>query len=478
MSHKATQRAARRRGRRPRVEALEDRLLLYAFSGGEWTYGARITYSFAPDGTNVGGNPNTLNQAMAQRGISPQAWQDQFRRAAATWQAVANINLVEVPDNGAPFSTSGNQQSDSRFGDIRIAGINLSTGVLGMNFLPPPLNGGTLAGDIIMSTAIAWNVNSTYDLQTVALHEFGHALGLSHSSVATAVMYATYGGIRQSLHNDDVSGMQALYGARQPDRFDTGGDNNLYTRSTVITPFIDAQKQIRLTDLDITSSSDNDWYYVAAPAGTNNVMTVSVQSSQLSSLAPRIIVYDAALRPLTAVGSDSYGATVSASIGNVTPGTGFFLRVIPNSGNSPTGAYALLVNFGTTTMSPAAPPDTTVVGQYATGGITQSQTVPGGPQSQAAPGRARGNGNKALHEPERIEVGTLEGFGDDFTIPGYGHEHQPQALVARPDWAGVLVAPPIDAGGSPDALPSAAPAKGKGVNLRALDAVLGALVRD
>src|SRR5262249_5325920 len=138
----------RSRALKPVAEGLEDRMLLYATLGGQWAYGSRITYSFAPDGTSVGGTPSAWYQAIANRGISVATWQAAFQKAAAVWSAVANINLVLVPDNGAPYSVSGNQQGDSRFGDIRIAGIDQGKSVLGMAFLPPAFNGGTLAGDI------------------------------------------------------------------------------------------------------------------------------------------------------------------------------------------------------------------------------------------------------------------------------------------------------------------------------------------
>ncbi|KAK9921807.1 hypothetical protein M0R45_030303 [Rubus argutus] len=51
-----------------------------------------------------------------------------------------------------------------------------------------------------------------YDLETVALHEIGHLLGLGHSSVEGAIMFPTIRpGVTQSLHGDDVQGIKALY---------------------------------------------------------------------------------------------------------------------------------------------------------------------------------------------------------------------------------------------------------------------------
>jgi hypothetical protein len=50
------------------------------------------------------------------------------------------------------------------------------------------------------------------DLLTVAAHEIGHTLGLAHSSDPNALMYAAYSGPHRSLSEDDIAGIQEVYG--------------------------------------------------------------------------------------------------------------------------------------------------------------------------------------------------------------------------------------------------------------------------
>ncbi|XP_075190071.1 matrix metalloproteinase-20-like [Anomaloglossus baeobatrachus] len=87
-------------------------------------------------------------------------------------------------------------------------------GTLAHAFAP----GEGLGGDTHFDNAERWTPGANgFNLFTVAAHEFGHALGLGHSSDPTALMYPTYKyqhpiGFR--LPKDDVKGIQALYGTK------------------------------------------------------------------------------------------------------------------------------------------------------------------------------------------------------------------------------------------------------------------------
>ncbi|KAG2722022.1 hypothetical protein I3760_02G110300 [Carya illinoinensis] len=60
-----------------------------------------------------------------------------------------------------------------------------------------------------------WSMGATpgaYDLETVALHEIGHLLGLGHSSFRGEIMEPRISlGVTKGLHADDIAGIKALY---------------------------------------------------------------------------------------------------------------------------------------------------------------------------------------------------------------------------------------------------------------------------
>ncbi len=390
---------------RPQIEGLESRLLLYSTLGDMWTYDSRITYSFMPDGTSVGGIPSALFQTMNANNPTAK-WEQQVEQAAALWEGATNVNLALVSDGGQAVGVSGNQQDDPRFGDIRIGAIPLASGVLAETFLPPPANGGTDAGDILFNSNLNWQINSTYDIMTVAAHEIGHALGLGDSTVSTAVMYGTYNGIKQALTTDDTSGIQSIYGTRQFDQFNSGSQHNsTYLTATNLNSYITSTAQISLPGLDITTSNQSEWFTANVPSTTTGTMTVTVQSSNLSSLAPKLQVYNSSLGLVGQVSApNTLGATISLTVSSVQAGQQYYFKVLQAGGPGPIGGYGLLVNFGNQYQAPIQPPNTVVPGQPDQGGgVTNNALIQGG-------GNGSGNGNGSAGAPGFISVGNLQAW--------------------------------------------------------------------
>jgi len=60
------------------------------------------------------------------------------------------------------------------------------------------------------------NPSQDVDLLTVAAHEIGHNLGLDHSRDPDSLMFPSYSGPHRSLAEDDIAGVQFLYGLSSP----------------------------------------------------------------------------------------------------------------------------------------------------------------------------------------------------------------------------------------------------------------------
>jgi hypothetical protein len=140
-----------------------------------------------------------------------------IRDAFSLWQSASALTFTEVGS-----ASQANIVIRWEFGDhgdgSPFDGVN---GVLAHAFYPPP-NGGSLAGDMHFDDAETWTLSTRtggaqpIDLVTVAAHEIGHSIGLAHSQVQGALMYAYYSGSHRFLSTDDVQGVQSIYGPAVP----------------------------------------------------------------------------------------------------------------------------------------------------------------------------------------------------------------------------------------------------------------------
>jgi hypothetical protein len=139
--------------------------------------------------------------------------------AYRSWCLVARIVVQQV---------SANADIDVRFetGDHGdgwpFDGAGDTRNVLAHGFYPPSTSSTAIAGDLHFDDDETWTRDlppTGTDLDTVALHEAGHTLGLDHSATTSAVMYAFYGGARRTLTSDDIEGIRSLYGTRERNVF-------------------------------------------------------------------------------------------------------------------------------------------------------------------------------------------------------------------------------------------------------------------
>lgn len=86
---------------------------------------------------------------------------------------------------------------------------------------PPPNTYSKTFTAVHFDKDAAWTVER---LAQIALHEIGHALGLEHSNVRKAAMYATLSN-RSTLYADDIAGIQAKYGCHG-DRWSSLDENS------------------------------------------------------------------------------------------------------------------------------------------------------------------------------------------------------------------------------------------------------------
>jgi hypothetical protein len=332
-----------RHGRR-RLECtrLEDRSTPAQF-GNPRADPTHLTLSFAPDGTTAAGVPSTLDATLD--GQMPRAaWQAAIVRAFQAWAEVAGVNVGVVPDSGLPFGTAGATQGDARFGDIRIGAVPMAGDALAEAVPPDPFVAGSLAGDVFFNANSSFTPDSLY---AVALHEAGHALGLGPSTDPTSVMNDTFTG-NTTLSPSDVAAVRALYGVRAPDLNQGSSGNDTANHATRINY---AGGYTGSTPLvvygDVTTGSDSDYFSLPVPSNYSGPLTVRLQTTGVSLLAPRLTLLDSSGTLLTeADGSGTQGDTVTLTFPDVTPGGNYFVRVDAAPGGAfAVGRFGLAITF-------------------------------------------------------------------------------------------------------------------------------------
>jgi hypothetical protein len=192
--------------------------------------------------------------------------------------------------------------------------------------------------------------SGTYDISGIAVHEFGHALGLDHSSVQQATMFASAQGRGlplRTLHQDDIDGVVFLYGRRdgfsplpmilavEPGNGPTSGGNEVMITGKNFTWTADSVLRLGGTSLSRTFWDVESCGHIrvrsmpARPTGPINVALTNSLGEHLlaagyryGTAAPRLLAIEPASGPtaggiqITITGSDLTGEAVVSIGGN------------------------------------------------------------------------------------------------------------------------------------------------------------------
>jgi predicted Zn-dependent protease len=184
--------------------------ILAAFLGGVCTatITAQVSYSFAIFGTWPSAQ---ATYKFGSRYPTDPAWRDRARSAGQTWTNVQSSSWAWIED-----SNSNNK--------LTYAAIDGSSNTLAVT--TSYFCGGSLCRfNMKMDNSESWYINTgtpgfnQIDLQSIITHEFGHALGLDHTTVGcsstappTMCPFYTVGTTDfRTLQADDISGVSTNY---------------------------------------------------------------------------------------------------------------------------------------------------------------------------------------------------------------------------------------------------------------------------
>ncbi len=374
----------------------------YALTGSHW-YSTPITMQL-----QLGPSSGTLSDGFTSWGASAED-------ALAVWNSYIGTNRFAVVRDSTASIAQGNRLNNVFFSGT-VYGSSWGTGVLAVTLTLSTSNSQTVECDVLFNNTLSWDSYrgalrysgsvAVYDFHRVAIHEFGHVLGLDHPDQAgqtvTAIMNSRISNL-DTVAIDDINGAQSIYGGptvsapvitTQPaSQTITTGGNVTFTvvATSSVTPTYQWQKN-GASIAGATTSSYTLRNITSADAGGYAVVVSNVGGSVTSSLATLTVNQPATPPTITTQpASQTIQAGSPATFSVVASGTSPFTYSWRKDGSPISGATQATYTLSSVQQSDAG--NYTVVVTNSAGSITSSTasltvvvvTVPAvasGPSSQ------------------------------------------------------------------------------------------------
>lgn len=277
------------------------------------TSGGVVTWSFATE--NRSGQSSDVNFSTPM----PSFFVQEVRDAFDAWEAVADIDFVEVADSNDVNIRVG-------LGTLDGAGQPGQTNTVGTAFFSFFNDGTFEKAFVVMDVADYTSDADSSEFFLTTLHEIGHAIGFNHEDDVPSIMSTLINTSITGLTADDIEGAQTLYGPSTTPVVDDFTPNGTGTNGT-LTAGGDVAGNIE-------TSGDQDWFSITLTAGRQ--YQFDAQGTGLSDAF--LEVRDSSGAVLTS--DDDSGAGLNARI-TFTPTTSGTYFVVVSAVGSATGAYSV-----------------------------------------------------------------------------------------------------------------------------------------
>ena len=267
----------------------------YTFTGSHWAT-STITMQL-----QLGSSSGPLTDGSA-------SWGAAAEDALSTWNSYIGATKFSVVRDSTATKAEGNRLNNVFFSST-VYGDAWGTGVLAVTLTYSNSASQSTECDVLFNSTLSWDSyrgslrygtsGTIFDFHRVALHEFGHVLGLDHPDQSgqsvVAVMNSRISNL-DALATDDITGAQTLYGSN--------------SSTTTITPPSIATQPI--------SQTVNAGQNVAFSVSASGSSPLSYQWQKNGGAIAGATAATLSLPNVTATSAGNYSVVVSNSAGSVT----------------------------------------------------------------------------------------------------------------------------------------------------------------